>query len=123
SVIRARMLYAFRVFAAIYGYKVVEGEDADVRCMYGKGAGHDGIGRTYSATYQIPARYRLRCQDDAATSLQPAFYLGEMLYLFYGTDDTGHPDWLGEIFEWLSGAQEMSIAARDRLGRIPYSHT
>jgi O-antigen ligase len=40
----------------------------------------------------------------------------------YGTDEsTGNPDWLGEIFEWLSCGHEMGIVRRDGVGRIPYS--
>jgi hypothetical protein len=73
--------------------------------------------------YRIPARYILRSEDVPAPTIQPALYGEEALYLYYGTDEAGHADWLGEIFEWLSCAHEMSVTARDRLGRIPYSHT
>jgi hypothetical protein len=122
SVVRSRTLYSFRVFAAIYGYRIVDGKHADIRCLYGKYG--DGVGGTLSSVaYRIPARYIMRSEDVPAPALRPAPYGEEILYLFYGTDETGHPDWLGEIFEWLSCAHEMSLTARDRLGRIPYSHT
>src|ERR1700737_1535314 len=121
-VVRSRTLYSFRVFAAIYGYRIVDGKHADIRCLYGKYG--DGVGGTLSSVaYRIPARYIMRSEDVPAPALRPAPYGEEILYLFYGTDETGHPDWLGEIFEWLSCAHEMSLTARDRLGRIPYSHT
>jgi hypothetical protein len=122
SIVRSRILYAFRVFAAIYGYRIVDGKHADIRCLYGKhGDGADGT--LSSLAYRNPARYALRSEDVPAPTLRPAQYGEETLYLFYGTDEEGRPDWLGEIFEWLSCAHEMSVTARDGLGRIPYSHT
>jgi hypothetical protein len=33
------------------------------------------------------------------------------------------PDWLGEIFEWLSCADEYAITERDEAGRIPFNAT
>src|SRR5208282_3353617 len=51
-------------------------------------------------------------------------YADEDVYLAFGTDAaSGRPDWLGEIFLWLSCSQEISIAERDSVGRIPYSGT
>jgi len=49
-------------------------------------------------------------------------YADETICLFHGIDEaTGNPDWLGEIFEWLSSSHEMSLQGRDAVGRIPYS--
>jgi len=44
--------------------------------------------------------------------------------LSFGVDArSGRPDWLGELFLWLSGGYETNIHARDGVGRIPYSET
>jgi len=50
-------------------------------------------------------------------------YAGEELLLVHGVDQAGRPDWLGEIFEWLSSSLELGISGRDSAGRIPYSET
>jgi hypothetical protein len=43
------------------------------------------------------------------------------MYLSHGVDETtGNPDWLGEIFEWISSSYEMCITKRDSVGRIPF---
>src|SRR6185369_14777188 len=39
--------------------------------------------------------------------------------LFYVPADSYEPDWLGEIFEWLSCADEYSVTQRDEVGRVP----
>ncbi len=119
---RSRMLYAFRVFAGIYGYAVVEGGSgsAALRCVYGRStaaARDPGI-------FFIPARYRLRPTHELPPPLLKHRYAGEELYLAYGLDrDTDKPDWLGEIFEWLSSSYETAAVKRDSVGRIPYSGT
>jgi hypothetical protein len=44
--------------------------------------------------------------------------------LFHGVDEVAeNPDWLGEIFEWISSSLEANISARDSVGRIPYAGT
>ena len=121
SVIRARMAYAFRVFAAVYGYEVVDEERPDtLRCLYGRRRKGPGP----SATLHIPARYVWRRGEHWASPPAPTAYAYEELSLFHGRDaDSGDPDWLGEIFEWLSSADERAISHRDPLGRIPYART
>ena len=120
SRVRARMGYAFRVFAAIYGHRVAEGagDAGTVRCFYGDAAaGH-------SARLHIPARYKLRPPQDAAPAPVLTAYAQEEIYLFHGRDRvSGNPDWLGEIFEWLSAADESSVPERDSIGRISYEQS
>jgi hypothetical protein len=41
--------------------------------------------------------------------------------LFYTSQHGAKPDWLAEIFEWVSCADEYSVTARDEVGRIPFS--
>jgi hypothetical protein len=116
------MSYAFRVFAAIYGHRVSEedAQEADILCWYGQEPGLSGGSRTL----HIPALYAARPFDSPTPKLISCKHAGEDFHLFHGTDAaTGNPDWLGEIFEWLSCSDELSIAARDSAGRIPYQET
>lgn len=117
--IRPRISYAFRVFAAIYGYRVVEsGENAEFHCVYGT----TPASQRDPSALQIPALYRdVRFQNGWKRSLIPQRYAGEDFELAFGIDATsGKPDWLGELFLWLSGTYELDILKRDRIGRIPY---
>ena len=119
--VRPRIDYAFRVFAAIYGYCVVAPEDhAASCCLYGAGAGI----RSENYEFLIPARYSARTPSCATAPLSKHRYAGEDLFLAFGVDESsGRPDWLGEIFSWLSAELERSIDQRDSVGRIPYSET
>jgi hypothetical protein len=122
--IRPRILYAFRVFAAIYGYNVT---DSDARnsgayrlIRYGEASPTEPSDRCLD----VPSRYLPR--REATKSERPIRhrYAEEEIPLFHGLDlATGKPDWLGEIFEWLSASQEREIIERDSVGRIPYSQT
>ena len=117
---RSRMAYAFRVFAAIYNYRVVD-QDANQETrnfIYGNTpATRDG-----SRTVRIPARYAPRSANDPIPSLSKVRYADEDFCLFHGLDPvTEQPDWLGEIFEWLSSGHEKNISLRDSVGRIPDS--
>lgn len=117
---RARMGYAFRVFAAIYGYRVTEKHDAEIRCYYGKVEREPASPRSV----HIPARYRARAKNAELPTLTKLRYAKEDVYLVHGVDEqTGNPDWLGEIFEWISSSLEQAVTARDSVGRIPYSQT
>lgn len=120
SKVRARISYAFRVFAAIYGHEVVDQDrrEESLCCIYG-GRREESDS---SKCFHIPSRYVLRRPQDPARPPVACSYGGEESYLFYGRDQTsGNPDWLGEIFEWLSAADEMSITSRDSIERIPYA--
>jgi hypothetical protein len=114
--IQSRVDYAFRTFAAIYDYQVARSaDDAELCCVYGGG---NNFSRRI---VQIPARYRARTQSEGIPILQHIKYANEDLCLVHGRDElTGHPDWLGEIFEWLSSSLEFPILGRDSVGRIPY---
>jgi peptidoglycan/xylan/chitin deacetylase (PgdA/CDA1 family) len=120
---QARIDYTFRVFAAIYGYQVVEPDspESSVCCIYGGSPSQDFNSRTI----HLPSRYRSRCH--AHSSAQPLArlrYANEDFYLFHGIDErTGNPDWLGEIFEWISSSHELGIFERDSEGRISYADT
>lgn len=119
--IRSRIFYAFQVFAAIYGYRVVASRAPNaIRCIYGE----TSHASRESDVFQVPARYRLRAVSQPAHCAVKRRYAEEELCLFYGVDEsTGNPDWLGEIFEWLSSSSEMRAARRDAVGRVPFSES
>jgi hypothetical protein len=121
DLVRKRITYALRVFAAIFDHRIVEGAPGQeaICCTYGNVAPRkDGDKR-----FQIPALYR-PSRDFATKRLSGRTYAGEDFYLLYGVDTpTNNPDWLGEIFEWLSSSHELSLTRRDPLGRIDYADT
>ncbi|HTC61842.1 MAG TPA: hypothetical protein VK709_03295 [Candidatus Saccharimonadales bacterium] len=120
--IRSRISYAFRIFAAIYNYKVCDPDPSSkaLRCFYTETppASPD------PSIFYIPARYlggRVSSKNDPLTVHS---YANENVYLWHGVDpSTGNPDWLGEIFVWLSCGHEVISTKRDSVGRVPYSET
>jgi hypothetical protein len=120
-VIRARMTYAFRIFAAIYSHSVVErAVDSEAIQLIYASERPDSL---RSGTLWIPARYRTTSVSPRE-SLRKHIHGNEDFYLFFGVDDsTGVPDWLGEIFAWISSSLESSLVSRDSVGRVPYSET
>jgi hypothetical protein len=114
---RARLEYAFRLFCAIYGHEPVIGEQydsADVTLTYIESAEpRDAI--YLSNAYAVRPMY------------QPAPYPKEFVQdrertvLFYSSSHKREPDWLAEIFEWVSCADEYSVRERDGVGRIPFT--
>jgi hypothetical protein len=118
EIVRARILYALRVFAAIYNYRVVEldSEEPERHLFYGSSPEH--------REFTVPARYIPETDRASARSLSKHRYAEEEFPLAFGIDEkTGNPDWLGEIFQWLSSSHESGVAKRDSVGRIPYRET
>jgi hypothetical protein len=121
DLVRRRMTYAFRMFATIFDHRVVEDDSSQeaICCLYGDApARKDGNER-----FQIPALYRVS-RESGTKGLARRTYAGEDFYLHHGVDaHSKNPDWLGEIFEWLSSSHELSLTRRDPLGRIDYADT
>jgi hypothetical protein len=122
AVTRARMTYVLRVFASIYGY--VWGEPGDsavtVACVYGRA--HSA--KAPATEFRIPARYRSRSAGEKSPAGSAIPYAEEKLVLFHGVetvDSLRRPDWLGEIFEWLTASHELGADTRDEVGRIPFA--
>ncbi len=118
--VRARISYAFRVFAAVYGHPVVDASDGEtaVCCHYGKIMQQNGS----SDAFHIPELYRASLSDNPKRKMTKHRYANETFHLAFGMDAlSGRPDWLGEIFQWLSSSYERGIVARDGVGRVPYS--
>ena len=119
SAVRSRISYAFRVFAAIYNYRVAEADTEQGAICFEYGVKPSL--QYDSRCLWVPARYRGRSAHTPVEKLVKRRYANEDLFLFHGVDGTtGNPDWLGEIFEWLSSSDELCIAPRDSVGRIPY---
>jgi len=95
--VRRRIDYAFRVFCAVYGFTP----------------------STDGPTLKYAGGYRLRPQSSPAPA--PSWF--GSFPCFHGLGKNGRPDWLAEIFEWLSAAHEFSIEKVDSVGRIPYVET
>jgi hypothetical protein len=122
-VVRARIGYACRVFASIYGYRVLEESESsrDALVLY---YGPSPARTASSDTVRLPARYRLGESETPRRPLIKHEYADETFWLFFGVDrSTERPDWLGEIFEWLSSSIEHNVTERDPVGRIPFSKT
>lgn len=125
AVVRARIGYAAQVFSAIYGYRFSDAEHpppgggtATVTVLYGpRREGGPGERR-------LPCRYQERPAEEPVPAPVLAPFAGGSLPVFHGVDPaSGLPDLLGEIFEWLSAADEWSVRVRDGVGRVPIEAT
>jgi hypothetical protein len=122
EIVRARVAYAFRVFAAVYGYKVLDRDSTEqaASLFYGK----PSSSCSEEGCIVVPARYTPLGRAAAGQEFSKARYAQEECPLAFGLDEkTGNPDWLGEIFWWLSASHELGIARRDSVGRISHVDT
>jgi len=113
------MDYAFRVYAAIYGHRVVSDSSKEEArtIVYGSRLGDASEQEGF---LHVPALYQPALANQGIQKLTRHFYAGEEFFLFHGLDpQCARPDWLGEIFEWLSSGHEEGIQSRDSVGRIP----
>jgi hypothetical protein len=116
---RARLQYAFSLFCAIYGHQSVarEGADsADVRITYASGS-HNPYSQP---ALQLSNLYRSRSIHEPAPPPKKFERGFESTSLFYSPRPGLEPDWLGELFEWVSCADEYSIRTRDPIGRVDF---
>lgn len=105
-VVRARISYAFRTFCAVYRRTSLVLESSD----------HPPAG-AFRYGIELPAIYDGRPANDPAPA---PVHVGKVP-VFHGNG--GRVDWLGEIFEWISCADEYAVLERDAVGRIPYRAT
>jgi hypothetical protein len=116
---RRRLDYAFRVFCAIYGHRpVFDSQDASISVWIT----YCGTSPQLSATpmLRLSNLYEARPKHVPAPPPQAFEKGGESTALFYFPPAGAQPDWLAEIFEWLSSADEYSITRRDPIGRIRF---
>ena len=124
AVTQKRIAHAFRVFCAIYGFGTASdgrvGPPAQARICY-------GVGATDPGDVVVPAIYEPRPTNIPAhpptqVAVRPAPVYARVgvqaLPCFYARG--AGVDWLGEIFEWISCADEQAVTLRDEVGRIPF---
>jgi len=118
SLQRARLEYAFRLFCAIYGHEPViddmREQSADVMLTYEPDAGTRNCIRITNVDL-------IRALHQPAPKPIPYSQGDEMTVLFHAPVAGCEPDWLAEIFEWVSCADEYSCAEHDSVGRVPFS--
>lgn len=123
--LRARLSYAFRLFCAIYDHvplaEPMKAENPDVTLRYAP-----SFSRAPAAaerTVWLSRGYRARRLRDPAPP--PVKYVGRDIttVLHYAPKSEYAPDWLGEIFEWVSCADEYSVSLHDRVGRPLFAAT
>ncbi len=123
ATVRRRVSYAYRVFCAVYGFRPVEGGDGPRLCY--------GLAASGARDIALSARYVARApnipapgpqSDRLPPALLPRPDAPGVLPCFHGRSGAG-PDWLGEIFEWISGADDLAVTARDSVGRVPYENS
>ena len=120
---RSRLSYAFRLFCAIYGHRSID----NVEEAYAT-----GVWITYTSSqkgndrrkiFNLANLYRPRPLSSRAPSPKSFSEHGESTVLFCAPAPGERPDWLGEIFEWVSCADEYSIRRLDTIGRVPFSES
>lgn len=121
-VLRSRLTYGFQLFCAIYGHDPLfrrETGQADVIIRYGANSPGQ-VSRRCLYLHHLAAS-----RPVSVPAPPPSGFArdGESTVLFYAPMPGTEPDWLGEIFEWVSCADEYSIAERDFAGRIPFAFT
>lgn len=117
---QSRLRYAFQLFCAVYGHEPVldstNAATADLCITYSSdrviGKGPKAL-RLYNG-------YRPRSLTSPAPRPRSFSKDGKTTVLFYPTESSAEIDWLSEIFEWTSCADEYSVSARDSIGRIPF---
>ena len=121
SVHRSRIRYAFSLFCAIYGHQPIFDDEhagsADAWISY-------SLVNTRSEFIPIVKLADLYSPRSPALPAPPPTSFesdGERTALFYRPKEGAHPDWLGEIFEWVSCADEYSIKRCDSIGRIAFA--
>jgi hypothetical protein len=117
---QSRLRYAFQLFCAVYGHKPVmestNADTADLRITYFS----DGTTRQGPKVLRLYNGYRPRPLTTPAPRPRSFSEDGRTTVLFYPTENSAEVDWLAEIFEWTSCADEYSVSARDSVGRIPF---
>ncbi len=119
EVVRRRICYALQTFCAVYGYIFVRDQD-EKRVRNSLTISYESNSLRRTGELRLAAGYTARPLTELA--LEPSFiaYRGLQFPRFHPTA-IGETDWLGEIFEWISAADEQAIEQRDAAGRIPYS--
>lgn len=119
----ARLSYAFRLFCAIYGHQPLlsreEAISADVSISY-LSSSSDPVGKP---CVRLADLYKPRRMHERAPAPHRFADHGETTIVHYEPSEGCSPDWLAEIFEWVSCADEYSVTKRDPVGRPLFEAT
>jgi hypothetical protein len=116
---RLRLEYAFRVFCAIYGHEIIASEEAhsaDALITYIS----ENREPNSKPALRLSNLYRCRPITNPAPPPKKFERVPDSTVLFYAPEAGSEPDWLAEIFEWISCADEYSLRSRDAAGRIDF---
>jgi hypothetical protein len=124
SVIRRRISHAFKLFCAVYGYRFARGEDCPALCYGAEPTGPRDVALTAGYVARplrapAPAPREIRLDGEVF----PEAASGVRFPCFHAARPGTSPDWLGEIFEWVSGAHEYSVQEHDGVGRVSFAST
>jgi hypothetical protein len=126
-VARTRIEYAFRTFCALYGHRPIVYAGDTVTDAQGIRLAY-GAQRSDTDEIMLPSRYVARSPQTPVPAPKPVPVRQCATYARLGLRETpvfhgeaGDVDWLGEMFEWLSHADEYAVSERDEVGRIPYA--
>jgi hypothetical protein len=122
AVHKQRLTYAFRLFCAIYGHEAlvapIQAHTADAWLTYNREMVRPTKQAVSLSNLYTPRSPRIPAPPPTLFQLE-----GERTVLFYAPEYGATPDWLAEIFEWVSCADEYSVTARDSVNRIPFSRS
>jgi len=116
-VARARLEYAFRLFCAIYGHEPIIGEPHN---------NSSELVLTYAPDCCKPDSVRLTNADfirplhEPAPEPIPYTQQDDVTVVFHAPASECEPDWLSEVFEWVSCADEYASQQLDSVGRVPF---
>jgi hypothetical protein len=120
---RRRLHYSFSLFCAIYGHHPVNvsanHEVADIWLTYT----HDHVKTRQWRMLHLGNLYRPRPVHESAPAPTSFEVFDEKTVLFYPPPPGMQPDWLGELFEWISCADEYSIRHAPSAGAVSFSQS
>ncbi len=116
---RLRLEYAFRVFCAIYGHQSIASDHADSANIL---ITYVSANREPHSKPALQLSNLYRCRPITNPAPRPRKFERDLdsTVLFYAPEAGLEPDWLAEIFEWISCADEYSLQSRDAAGRIDF---
>jgi hypothetical protein len=118
---RLRLTYAFHLFCAIFDHEpIVDPQQAHTAEAWLSYCGPT-TAPVGTRVVSLSNLYTPRSLQLSAPPPTYAEFKDERTALFYVPHESGAPDWLAEIFEWVSCADEYSVTTRDTVGRIPFS--
>jgi hypothetical protein len=123
--LRSRLNYAFRLFCAIYGHvpliEPAKAENPDVTLRYTQS--FSKAPAAAERTVWLSRGYRARRLRAPAPPPVKYAERGITTLLHHVPKGEHAPDWLWEIFEWVSCADEYSVSLHDSVGRPLFAAT